>query len=141
MKTISSSFFGEYKYCWVILSHWIHILVVISCVKAFYLLQNQSFFFPFCSSSLCIFSNRDLQLVGNYVLKMVIKFLFCKISLPGTSGCVLIGISNHTHFLCHNLFVMSCLTPSAISANVLEIRLPITGNYPVQVVNVITNTL
>ena len=72
---------------------------------------------------------------------MVIKFLFCKISLPKTSGCVLIGISNLTHFLCHNLFVMSCLTPSAISANVLEIRLTTTVNYPVQMVNAITNTL
>ena len=44
MKTIPSSFFGEYKYCWVILSCWIHILVIIFCLKPFYVLQNQSFF-------------------------------------------------------------------------------------------------
>ena len=43
-KTIPSSFFGEYKYCWIILSHWIHILVIISCLKSFDSLQNQSFF-------------------------------------------------------------------------------------------------
>ena len=43
-KTIPCSFFSEYKYCYVILSCWIHILVIISCVKAFYVLQNQSFF-------------------------------------------------------------------------------------------------
>ena len=42
-KTIPSSFFGEYKYCWIILCHWIHILVIISCLKSFYILQNQSF--------------------------------------------------------------------------------------------------
>ena len=29
-KTIPSSFFSEYKYCWIILTHWIHILVIIS---------------------------------------------------------------------------------------------------------------
>ena len=51
---------------------------------------------------------------------MIIKFLFCETSLPGTSRCVLIDISNLTHILCCNLLVMSCLTPSAISANVLE---------------------
>ena len=140
MKTISSSFFGEYKYCWVILSHWIHILVIISCVKTCYVLQNQSFF-QFVPLVYVILSNRKLQIVGNYVLKMVIKFLFCKISLPRTSECVLIGISNLTCFLCHNLFVMSCLTPSVISANVLEIRLPSLSITPVWMVNAITNTL
>ena len=61
---------------------------------------------------------------------MVINFLFRKISLPRASGCVLIDISNLTHFLCCNLFVMLYLTLSAISANVLEIHLPITGIYP-----------
>ena len=43
---------------------------------------------------------------------------------------MLIDISNVTHFLCGNLFVMLYLTLSAISANVLEIRLPITDIYP-----------
>ena len=139
-KTIPSSFFGEYKYCWIVLSRWIHILVIISCLKPFYILQNQSFFHFVLP--LCVFLVAAiLQLVANYVLKMVIEFLFCKISLPGTSRCMLIGISNFTHFLCRNLFVMSCLTPSAISMNVLEIHLTITGNYPVRVGNAITNTL
>ena len=67
------------------------------------------------SSSLCIFSNCNLQLVDNYVLKMVIKFVFCVVSLPWTSRYVLIDISNLTHFLCRNLFVMSCLTQSVNS--------------------------
>ena len=109
-KTISSSLFSEYKYSWVILIHWIPILVIISCVKTFYVLQNQSFF-PSVLPVLYIFSNCDLQFVANYVLKMAINFLFCKISLPRTSRYVLIDISNLTHFLCRNLFVMSCLVP------------------------------
>ena len=74
---------------------------------------------------------------------MVIKFLFCKISLPRTSGCMLIDISNLAHFLCCNLFVMSCLTSSA-NSNFHECfgnSLTITVNYPVQMVNAITNTL
>ena len=86
--------------------------------------------FPFSSSSFSLFSNRNLQLVGNYIHKMVIKFAFCEIALPGTSRCVLIDICNLIHFLCCNLLVMSCLTLSAISANVLEIRLPIPSIYP-----------
>ena len=74
---------------------------------------------------------------------MVIKFLFCKISWPRTSGCVLIDISNLTHFLSCNLFVMSCLTSSAISdfRECFGISLTITVNYPVRMVNAITNTL
>ena len=69
-KTIPSSFFGEYKYCWVILSRRIHILVIISCVNPFYVLQNQLFFHfvpPVCvflvtatCSSLAIISTRWL---------------------------------------------------------------------------------
>ena len=67
-----------------------------------------------------------MQLVANYVLKMVIKFPFYMISLCLTSRYVLIDISSLTQFLCRNLFVMSCLIlqHTAISANVLEIRLP-----------------
>ena len=42
-KTISSSFFGEYKYRSVILSRWILILVNIFCLKSFAGLENQSF--------------------------------------------------------------------------------------------------
>ena len=59
-----------------------------------------------------------------------IRFAFSVVSLLWTSRYVLIDISNLTHFLCCNLFVMFCLTPSAISANVLKIRLPITSIYP-----------
>ena len=99
--------------------------------------------FSVCSSSLCIFSNRDLQLVANYVLKMVIKFVFCVVSLLWTSRYVLIDISNLTHFLCRNLFVMSCLTQS-VNSDFRECfgnLLTITVNYSVQMVNAITNTL
>ena len=141
-KTIPSSFLGKYKYCCIILSHWIHILVIISCVKTFYVLQNQSFF-QFVPLVYVIFSNRKLQIVGNYVLKMVIKFVFCVVSLLWTSRYVLIDISNLTHFLCRNLFVMSCLTPS-VNSNFRECfgnSLTITVNYSVQMVNAITNTL
>ena len=138
-KTIPSSFLGEYQYCWIVLIPWVHILVTIACLKSFHVLQNQSFSVLFLQ--FCIFSNRNLQLVGNYIHKIVIKFAFCEISLPGTSRCVLIDISNLTHFLCCNLLVMSCLTPSAISANVLEIHLPITSIYPLLLVNSITNAL
>ena len=128
-KTIPSSFFGEYTYCWIILSHWIHILVIISCVKTFYVLQNQSFF-QFVPLVYVIFSNCKLKIVGNYIHKMVIKFAFCVVSLLWTSRYELICCTLLTHFLCCNLFVMFCLTLSAISANVLEIRLPITSIYP-----------
>ena len=71
--------------------------------------------FPFVTLGYVIFSNRDLQLVANYVLNMFIKFPFCVVSLLWTSRYVLIDISSLTHFLCRNLFVMSCLTPSASS--------------------------
>ena len=97
--------------------------MIISCVKTFYVLQNQ-LFFQFFPLVYVIFSNHKLQIVGNYIHKMVIKFAFCVVSLLWTSRYVLICCTLLTHFLCCNLFVMSCLTPSAISANVLEIRLP-----------------
>ena len=117
-KIIPSSFFGEYTYCWTILSCWIHISVSISCVKTFYVLQNQSFF-QFVPLVYVIFSNRKLQIVGNYIHKMVIKFAFCVVSLLWTSRYVLICCTLLTHFLRCNLFVMFCLTLSAISTNVL----------------------
>ena len=122
MKTISSSLFGEYKYCWVILSCWIHILVIIFYVKTLHVLQNQSF------SSLLLWVMLFLVTVTcSLLLIMSLRFPFCVVSLLWTSRYVLIDISNLTHFLCYNLFVMFYLTLSAISANVLEIRLPITG--------------
>ena len=142
MKTISSSLFSEYKYCQIILSRWIHIFVIISCVKTLYVLQNQSFF-QSVPLVYVIFSNHKLQLVGNYVLKVVIKFAFCVVSLLWTSRYVLIDISNLTHFLCRNLFVMSCLTPS-VNSDFHECfgnSLTITVSYSVRMVNAITNTL
>ena len=76
---------------------------------------QKSIIFQFVTLGYVIFSNRDLQLVANYVLKMLIKFPFCVVSLLWTSRYVLIDISSLTHFLCRNLFVMSCLIPSASS--------------------------
>ena len=46
------------------------------------------------------------------------------VSLHRTSRYVLICFTRLMHFLCCNLFVMSYLTLSVISANILEIRLP-----------------
>ena len=103
--------------------------MIISCVKPFYILQNQTFF-QFVPLGYIIFSNRKLQIDGNYIHKMVIKFAFCVVSLLWTSRYVLICCTLLTHFLCCNLFVMFYLTLSAISANVLETRLPITSIYP-----------
>ena len=80
--------------------------------------------FLICCCGLCIFSSRKLQIVDNYNHKMVIKFLFCMVSPLWTSRYVLICCTCLMHFLSCNLFVMSYLTLSAISANVLEIRLP-----------------
>ena len=119
-----------------------HILVSLSCINSLGSVQNQSFF-QFVSLVYVIFSNRKLQLVGNYIRKMLIKFVFCAVSLLWTSRYVLICYTHLTHFLCCNLFVMLCWITSVISANVLEIRLPITGIYPLLVllmVNFITNT-
>ena len=93
------------------------------------LCSSNSIIFTVCFSSLCIFSNRNLQIDGNYIHKMVIKFAFCVVSLLWTSRYVLICCTLLMHFLCCNLFVMFYLTLSAISANVLEIRLPITSIY------------
>ena len=84
-----------------------------------------------------------MQLVGNYIHKMVIKFVFCVVSLLWTSRYVLIGYTRLMHFLCCNLFVMLCWITSVISANVLEISLPITSVKPTLIlltVNFITNT-
>ena len=108
-KTISSSCLGEYRFCYVLSNRRIHILIIISCVKT--LLVPQNHHFAVYSSRFCIFSNHDLQLVANYVVHMDITFLFCKISLPKSSRYVLIDISNLTHFLCRNMFVMSYLIP------------------------------
>ena len=103
-----------------------HVLISLPCTNSFGVVQNQSFFqsvLLFC----VIFSNRKLQLVGDYIHKMVIKFAFCAVSLLWTSRYVLICYTRLTHFLCYNLFVMLCWITSAISVNVLEIRLPITN--------------
>ena len=119
-----------------------HVLVSLSCSNSFGAVQNQSFF-QFVPLVCVICSNRNLQLVGNYIHKMLIKFAFCAFSLLWTSRYVLICYTRLTHFLCCNLFVMLCWITSEISANVLEIRLPITGIKPLLVlltVNFITNT-
>ena len=102
------------------------ILVSFSCTNSSIGVQNQSFS-QFVSLISVIFSNRNLQLVGNYIHKMVIKFVFCVVSLLWTSRYVLIDYTHLTHFLCCNLFVMLCWISSVISANVLKIRLSITG--------------
>ena len=75
---------------------------------------------------------------------MVIKFVFCAVSLLWTSRYVLIDYTHLTHFLCCNLFVMLCWITSAISVNVLEIPLPITivlAFTYLLTVNFITNTV
>ena len=102
------------------------ILVSFSCTNSFGGVQNQSIFqvVPL----LCvIFSDRNLQLVSNYIHKMVIKCAFCAVSLLWTSRYVLICYTRLMHFLCCNLFVMLCWITSVIFVNVLEIRLPITS--------------
>ena len=65
------------------------------------------------------------------------------ISFRWTSRYVLIDVSSLTHFLCRNLFVMSCLIPSANSdfRECFGNSLTITVIYSVQMVNAITNTL
>ena len=76
-----------------------------------HVIQNQSFssFAPL----ICVFLvTASCKSVLNYVLKMVIIFAFCMISLPHSSRYVLIDISNLTPFLCHKLFVMSSLISS-----------------------------
>ena len=119
-----------------------HILINMSCFKAFHALPNQSFssFAPLDCLFLVTASGKSIL---NYVLKMFIIFAFCMISLPHSSRYVLIDISNLTHFLCRNLFVMSCLIPSANSdfRECFGNSLIITVIYSVQMVNAITNTL
>ena len=137
-RTISSNRLGEYEDCSLTLTYGICILVSFSYINSFGRIQNQSFF-QFVPPVYVIFSNRNLQLVDNYIDKMVIKFAFCAVSLLWTSRYVLICCTRLTHFLCCNLFVIFCLTLSVISANVLEIRLPITSIYPLLTVNSITN--
>ena len=108
------------------LVYWMHILVSFSCTNSSVGVQNQSFS-QFVSLISVIFSNRQLQPVGNYIHKTVIKFVFCVVSLLWTSRYVLIDYTRLMHFLCCNLFVMLCWISSAISTNVLKIRLSITG--------------
>ena len=85
---------------------------------------NHFSFLFFCFVLFLVTAN--VQLVGNYIHKMVIKFVFCAVSLLWTSRYVLIDYTHLMHFLCCNLFVLLCWIMSAISANVLEIHLSIT---------------
>ena len=105
--------------------------------------SSKSISFLFITLGYVVFSNRDLQLAANFILNMFIKFPFCVVSLLWTSRYVLIDLSSLTHFLCRNLFVMSCLTLSAGSdfRECFGNSLTITVIYSVQIVNVITNTL
>ena len=121
-----------------------HILVRLSCTKSFCGVQNQSFSFLFLCFVLFLVT-ANVQLVGNYIHKMIIKFVFCVVSLLWTSRYVLIDYTRLTHFLCCSLFVMLCWIKSAISANVLEICLSIAlhrilVNFLVAMVLLITNT-
>ena len=102
------------------------VLISFSCTNSFGIIQNQSFF-QFVPLVYIIFSYHNLQLVGNYIYQVIITFAFCAVSLLSTSRYVLIDYGHLTHFLCCNLFVMLCWITSAISSNVLEIHLPITG--------------
>ena len=118
------------------------------CFNDYFLCSNlarssNSIIFQFVTLGYISFSSLNLQLVANYVLKMLIKFPFCMVSLLWTSRYVLIDISSLTHFLCRNLFVMSCLIPSANSdfRECFGNSLTITVIYSVHMVNAITNTL
>ena len=119
-----------------------HILITMSCFKAFRALQNQSF--SSFSPQVCLFLvTASGKSVLNYVLKLFIIFAFCMISLPHSSRYVLIDISNLTHFLCRNLFVMSSLTSPANSdfRESFGNSLTITVIYSAHMVNAIANTL
>ena len=119
-----------------------HILITMSCFKAFRALQNQSF--SSFSPQVCLFLvTASGKSVLNYVLKMFIIFAFCMISLPHSSRYVLIDISNLTYFLCRNLFVMSSLTSPANSdfRESFGNLLTITVIYSAHMVNAIANTL
>ena len=72
--------------------------MIISCVKPFYILQNQSFF-QFVPLGYVIFSNRKLQIDGNYIHKMVIKF------------CLLCGFFALDLQICVNLLYSSYAFP------------------------------
>ena len=101
----------------------------------------KSIIFQLVTLSYVIFSNRDPQLVANYVRKMFINFPFCLVSLLWLSRYLLIDISSLTHFLCRNLFVMSCLIPSANSDFRECFGNSLTVIHSVQMVNAIANTL
>ena len=112
-KTIPSSCFGEYKCCYLIWNHQIHVLIIVSCVKTLHVLQNQSFFS--FAPAVCVFL---VTLSCRLLIIISIRWLlnsFCMISFRWTSWYVLIDVSSLTHFLCRNLFVMSWLILSAYS--------------------------
>ena len=100
--------------------------------------SSKSIIFLLCFSSFCILSNHKLLLVRNYVPKMVIIFAFFVVSLLWTSRYVLIDISNLTHFLCCNLFVIFVLDTISDFHECFGNSLTITVNYSVQMANTIT---
>ena len=77
------------------------VLISFSCTNSSVGVQNQSFS-QFVSLISVIFSNRKLQLIGNYIHKIVIKFAFSVVSELWTSRYVLIDFTRLTHFLCCN---------------------------------------
>ena len=96
--------------------------MIIFYVETLHVLQNQSFlsFAPAVCVFLVTVTCRLLIIIST---RWLLNFVFCVVSFR-TSRYVLICCTRLTHFLCCNLFVMSYLTLSAISANILEIRLP-----------------
>ena len=141
-KTIPFIRFREYKCCYVILNSQIHILMIIFYVETLHVLPNQSFlsFVPAVCVFLVTVSCRLLIIIST---RWLLNFVFCVVSLLWSFRYVLIDISSLTHFLCRNMFVMSCLIPSANSdfRKCFGNSLIITVIYSVQMVNVITNSL
>ena len=78
-----------------------HVLISFSCTNSSVDVQNQSFS-QFVSLISVIFSNHKLQLVGNYIHEIVIKFVFSVVSELWTSRYVLIDFTHLMHFLCCN---------------------------------------
>ena len=116
-KTIPFIHLREYKCCCLIWNCQIRILITISCVKTLHVLQNQSFlsFAP----AVCVFLvTESCRLLIIISTRWLLNFVFCVVSFR-TSRYVLICCTHLTHFLCCNLFVMSYLTLSAISSNIL----------------------
>ena len=96
--------------------------------------------FPFSPPVYVFLVTITCSLLIIMALRWLLNLSFCVVSLLWTSRYVLIDISNVTHFLCSNLFVMLYLTQS-VNSDLCECSgnsLPITVNYSVQMVDAIT---